>query len=130
MKPMFQPQKSSTDVGAPQQRPRAVAPPVDVFETASAVVVLADVPGVDQDGIDITVDRGVLTLRAKTKQMPPQGFNSVYQEYVPADFERQFTLSDAIDSTNVAASVTNGVLRIELSKAKAAVARKIAVTAG
>jgi HSP20 family protein len=113
-----------------EQRARPLVPPVDIYENDQSVVLLADVPGVAEDGIDLTVDRGVLTLRARSKQTPPAGFQPVYQEYVPADYERQFTLGDAIDSERISASVTNGVLRLELPKAAKAVPRKIAVKAG
>jgi HSP20 family molecular chaperone IbpA len=112
------------------ERARPLTPVVDVYETEAAVVMLADVPGVAEDGVDLTVDRGILTVRAINRQQAPQGFRAVYQEYAPADFERRFTLGDAIDATGISASVANGVLRIELPKARAAVPRKIAVKAG
>jgi HSP20 family molecular chaperone IbpA len=113
-----------------EARPRPQVPPVDIYETEQSIVMLADVPGVAEDGVDLTIDRGVLTLRARSRQTPPEGFEPIYQEYVPTDFERQFTLGDAIDSERISATVTNGVLRLELPKASRAVPRKIAVKAG
>src|SRR6476620_9034483 len=58
---------------APSQRAetRALVPVVDIFETDRAVVLLADVPGVPENGIELTVDRGVLTLRARSAQSAP-----------------------------------------------------------
>jgi HSP20 family molecular chaperone IbpA len=120
----------TTTEATTERRARPLVPAVDIYETEKSVVMLADVPGVAEDGIDITVDRGVLTLRARSKQTAPAGFQPVYQEYVPADYERQFTLGDAIDSERISASVTNGVLKLELPKAAKAVPRKIAVKAG
>jgi len=107
-----------------------VAPAVDIVETAAGVVIHADMPGVDQSGVELTVDRGVLTIRGQTKQSAPAGYSPVYQEYSPAAYERRFTLSDAVDGARVNASIANGVLRVEVAKAERAVPRKIAVTAG
>jgi HSP20 family molecular chaperone IbpA len=118
------------ETGTPAPRVRKLVPAVDIYEDEQSVVLLADVPGVAEDGIDITVDRGVLTLHAHTKQTAPAGFKPIYEEYVPADYERQFTLGDAIDSARISASVTNGVLKLELPKAARAVPRKISVKAG
>lgn len=113
---------------APQRR--AVAPAVDVLEREDRVLLIADVPGVAQDGVELTVDRGVLTLRARSQQTAPEGFTAIWREYEPVDYERQFTLGDGIDPDGISATVINGVLTIELLKAKAAQPRKIAVKAG
>jgi HSP20 family protein len=123
-------QSEPTRAPEAQERPRPIVPAVDIYETDASVVMLADVPGVAQDGVEITVDRGTLTLRAHNGQSAPQGFQPVYQEYVPADFERQFTLSDSIDTERIFASTKDGVLRVELPKARQAVPRKITVTRG
>jgi HSP20 family protein len=122
--------QAQTPTRATEQRQRPLVPAVDIVETEQAVLLYADVPGVAEDGLDLTVDRGVLTLRARTKESTPQGFEPIYQEYVPADYERQFTLGDAIDSERISATVTNGVLRLELPKASKAMPKKIAVKAG
>jgi HSP20 family molecular chaperone IbpA len=130
---MMQPQRPAADkaeVAPATQRVPVVAPAVDIEETATAVVIHADMPGVDQSGVDLTVDRGVLTIRGQTRQAAPAGYTAVYQEYHPAAYERRFTLSDAVDGARINATIANGVLRVELAKAGRAVPRKIAVTAG
>jgi HSP20 family protein len=131
-RPRTEPAKPAGDgnvVARPDPAP-VVAPAVDIQETASAVVIHADMPGVDQSGVDLTVDRGVLTIRGQTRQAAPAGYTAVYQEYVPAAYERRFTLSDAVDGTRITATIANGVLRVDLPKAARAVPHRIAVTAG
>jgi HSP20 family protein len=106
---------------------RKVAPPIDIFETDERVVVLADMPGVDRSELDITVDRGLLTVRGKQRQQTREGLNPIYQEYSPSIFERSFTLSELVDAENVSANVRDGVLRLEIPKRREARPHKITV---
>ena len=122
--------KSNANAVARPANVPVVSPAVDIEETATGVVIHADMPGVDQSGVELTVDHVVLTIRGQTKQSAPAGYSPVYQEYSPAAYERRFTLSDAVDGARVNASIANGVLRVEVAKAERAVPRKIAVTAG
>jgi HSP20 family protein len=115
--------------GARRQQ-RTYPPPADIFERRDEVVILADMPGVEQSGVEVTVDRGVLTVRGATRQKAPEGFSPVYLEFEPADFERSFTLSDAVDSGQVTATIANGVLRVVLPKHERARPRKIQVQSG
>jgi HSP20 family protein len=112
------------------RRRRTIVPPVDIFETSDRVVILADCPGVEQKGLDVSVDRGVLTLRGTPTKGPPQGFDGVYVEFEPADFERSFILSDIVDTERTTATIVNGVVRIELPKHEHAKPRKIPVQSG
>jgi HSP20 family protein len=105
-------------------------PAVSVHETADAIVLLAQVPGVSAEDAQIAVDQGVLTLRGSVKTTVPAGYAPLYQEYVRADFARSFTLPPEIDAEHISAQVSNGVLRIDLPKVRAAQPRRIAVKAG
>ena len=114
--------------GAERTRARPVyAPHTDIFETEDGLVILADMPGVSPDGVDVTLERNVLTIRGRTEDSPPQGFSPVYLEYQPGDYERVFTLSEDIDRDRIEASHNNGILRLTLPKAPPAKAQKIKV---
>jgi HSP20 family protein len=116
--------------GAERTRTRPVyTPRTDIFETDDGLVILADVPGVSADGVDVTLERNVLTIRGRTDDSPPQGFSPVYLEYQPGDYERVFTLSEDIAAERIEASVKNGVLRLFLPKAGPAQTKRIQVRA-
>jgi HSP20 family protein len=116
--------------GAERTRTRPVyAPRTDIFETDDGLVILADMPGVSPDGLDVTLERNVLTIRGRTEDSPPQGFSPVYLEYQPGDYERVFTLSEDIEAERIEASVKAGVLRLVLPKAGPAQTKRIQVRA-
>ncbi|NOY81185.1 MAG: Hsp20/alpha crystallin family protein [Kiritimatiellaeota bacterium] len=106
------------------------APDVDIFEREDAYVIVADVPGVDRDSVEIDLDRNVLTLRAHLATGAPEGYELTYREYRSGDFERVFTLGNEIDRDAVEASIRDGVLRLTLPKVTEAKPRKITVQAG
>lgn len=92
-------------------------------------MILADVPGVSPDAVDVTLERQVLTIRGQTEDSPPQGFSPVYREYQPGDYERAFTLSEDLEAERIEASCKNGVLRLFLPKAGPAQTKRIQVRA-
>jgi HSP20 family protein len=116
--------------GGERTRPRPVyAPRTDIFESDDGLVILADMPGVPADGVDVTLERNVLTIRGRTEDSPPQGFSPVYLEYQPGDYERVFTLSEDIEAERIEANVKAGVLRLFLPKAGPAQTKRIQVRA-
>ena len=116
--------------GTERTRPgRASVPRADIYETEEALVLLADMPGVDQNTLDITLEKNVLSIRGLVETQNPDNYNLAYAEYEVGDYERNFTLSDGIDTDNISASLKNGVLQINLPKAGPAKARKINVSA-
>jgi HSP20 family protein len=102
-------------------------PRVDICETKDAIVLLADMPGVDEEAIDITLEKNVLTLSGRVEPDTRKGYRVAYMEYEAGDYERAFTLSDEIDRDGIEASVKNGVLRLTLPKAEPVKLRKINV---
>ena len=108
---------------------RAFVPRADIFETEDAVVVVADMPGVDENSVDITLEKNVLSIDGYVEPHQPENYSLAYAEYEVGDFHRRFTLSDEVDQDNIQASVKNGVLRLHLPKAGPAQARKISVKA-
>ena len=110
--------------------PRPVfVPPADIYETGDNIVVLAEMPGVAPDGVDITLERRVLTIRGRSAANDYPGYQRVYNEYADGDYERVFTLSENIDRDRIEATLKDGVLQLVLPKAEAAKARKIELKA-
>lgn len=104
---------------------RYLAPPVDIAETEEGLVLVADVPGLDEQHVEISVDQGVLTIEGKA------GFGSgdlLWREYAMDGYWRQFQLPDSYDAAKARADVRYGVLTLHLPKAEAAKPRKIAIT--
>src|SRR5215467_12627361 len=80
---------------------RYVAPPVDIYETPDGLVVLADVPGVAQEALEVRVDHNVLTIRGQAHHGIPG--EVIYREYDLINFFRQFELSEKVDQSHITA---------------------------
>jgi HSP20 family molecular chaperone IbpA len=103
---------------------RYLAPPVDIFETEDGLTLVADVPGLDEQRLEINVDQGVLTIEG---QAPFGTGELLWREYAMDGYWRQFQLPDTFDVRKAKAEVRNGVLTLHLPKAEAAKPRKIAI---
>jgi HSP20 family protein len=106
---------------------RVFVPRVDIIERNGDITLLADMPGVNSDSVDITLEKNILTIRGTVEFERPEAYDLAYAEYAVGDYERTFALSDEVDRDRIEATVKNGVLRLLLPKAEAAKARKIAV---
>jgi HSP20 family protein len=116
--------------GAQRMPPRPVfLPPADIYETKDSIVVLTEMPGVPPDGVDLTLERRVLTVRGRSADGGRTGYQRVYNEYADGDYERVFTLSENIDRDRIEATLKDGVLHLVLPKAETARARKIELKA-
>lgn len=105
-------------------------PAVNIYETKDHVVLMADMPGVDEKSVDITLENDVLTIQGRSGVEAPQGLEPAYAEYSAGDYRRSFSLAaERIARDGIEASVKNGVLKVTLPKAEAAKPKKIAVKA-
>ncbi len=104
-------------------------PHVDILEDAQQLTVLADLPGVKAEDIDIRCEQGELTIRGRVTGRVPGKVRFLRREYGVGDFERSFRLSDVIDTSKIAAECHDGVLTLVLPKVEAARPRKIEVKA-
>ena len=104
---------------------RYVAPPVDIYETREGLVVLADVPGVAPEALDVRVDHNVLTIRGHARHGAPG--EVTYREYDLVNFFRQFELNDKVDQRYITADLKSGVLTVHVPKAQEAKPRQIEV---
>ena len=112
----------------PTRDRRVYIPRVDIIETADAIRLLADMPGVDDKNIDITLEKGILTIYGTVEPERDTARRLTYSEYDTGDFQRSFAISDEIDQGKIKAMVKDGVLTLILPKAEPAKPRKIAVT--
>jgi len=110
-----------------RERP-AFVPRADVYETGDTMVVVADMAGVDENSVDITLEDNVLTINGYVEPMAPEGYGLAYAEYRVGDYVRAFTVSDQIDRNGIEATVRDGVLRLYLPKAEEAKLHKIPVS--
>ena len=108
---------------------RAFVPRADIHETKDALIVVADMPGIDEDSVDIVLEKGVLSIDAYVKPQVAEDYCLAYAEYDVGDYQRRFTLPDGIDQDKIEATAKNGVLRLVLPKADVAKTKKIAVQA-
>lgn len=116
--------------GVERTKPRRVfKPDVDIIERKDDTLLTADLPGVDEHSLDITLEKNILTIKGMVEHSLPAGYRLAYEEYAVGDYERVFTLSDEVDKDRIQASIKNGVLRLVLPKAAAAKSRKITVNA-
>jgi len=110
-------------------KPRGVyLPRVDVYETKDAIVLLADMPGVDDKSVDITLEKDVLTIRGSVAANGLKDHGIYYAEYGVGDYERAFSISDEVDREHISAKVKDGLLNVLLPKIENAKVKKIAVT--
>lgn len=120
---------SNPQSGEPTRSRRVFTPRADVFETRDAIVVLADMPGVNENTIEITLEKNVLTIHGFTSPQSEAGLRLVYCECPEGNYRRVFVLSEEVDRDGIQATVKNGVLKLILPKSVKAQARKITVTA-
>ncbi len=124
--------QKSENVGAPEQtRPGPVySPAVDIFENENSITVLADMPGVKADDLNIDLRESVLTLTGRVATIDGTKETDVLREYRTGTFFRQFTLAETIDQAKIDAKLSDGVLRLELPKVEKARPRQITVRTG
>ena len=112
-----------------QDRP-VFAPATDIIEREDAVEVVCDMPGVEQDRVDVTLENDVLTIIGTQQHDDPEGYQLLYRGYSDGLFRRVFTLSADIDRARIQARMKQGVLRITLPKAAEVQPRRIRIQAG
>ena len=105
-----------------------LTPPVDIFETEDGLTVVADLPGVSRDAVEIRVEDGILTIKGKAGYRPQA--NALREEFRLQGYYRQFQLSDAVDQGRISAESKNGVLTVKLPKAEISKPRQIQVKVG
>jgi HSP20 family molecular chaperone IbpA len=125
--------KEKQEVTSPseQTRPGLVfTPEVDIFETDHEITLLADMPGVGADGVNIDLRDGVLTITGDVKPWEGPEESDVLVEFEIGKYYRQFNLTEMIDQDKIDAKYEEGVLRLTLTKAQKALPKKIEIKTG
>jgi HSP20 family protein len=89
-------------------------PAVDVYESDDALTILADMPGVKQEGLELVLEENELVVTGRCEG-PPEGEDVIRREYETGNFHRHFAVY-GIDEENVSAELENGVLKVVLPK--------------
>jgi len=105
----------------------ALLPPVDVLEDASGITLLADLPGVSRDKLNLQLEAGSLTIEGEVTLNTPEGMESGLAEVRLPRYRRVFTLSKELDSEKASAEFRNGVLKLRIPKAEHVQPRKIEI---
>jgi HSP20 family protein len=103
------------------------SPEVNIFETNDGYVLEGEMPGVNKDGLEITLEGNTLTIVGRRTEAD-FGANPVYRESREGDFRRVFELDPAIDTSKISAKMDQGILELHLPKAEKVKPRKIQVT--
>jgi len=125
----LQKQEAELEKGVEHTRAtRVFTPTVDIIEHKNDIVVLADMPGVDDKSVDITLEKELLTIYGRVEPEVPEKHRLAISEYGVGDYKRTFTITNEIDRDHIQASVKDGVLKLVLPKSESAKTRKIPVS--
>ncbi len=123
-------ERDQVDGGSPWAGPpRQASPRVHIWDMGSELMLRAELPGVSEKDIDLTVQQGVLSLRGKRQESAPEGYSVHRQERQSFTFARTFALPCRVDTEKVQARVKNGVLDVVLPKSPDEQPRQIRVSA-
>ena len=117
------------DVELAQDKP-VFTPATDIYETKDDIEVIADMPGVTEKNINITLENDVLTITGSQTEKHPEAHELLHCGYGNGIFRRSFTLTEKINRDAIKAVIKNGVLKISLPKAEETKPKQIAVEAG
>lgn len=105
----------------------ALLPPVDVIEDATGITLVADLPGVPRDRLNLRVEGDQLAIEAEALLPAPEGVAPMHAEVTLSRYRRTFTLSKELDADLVSAELEQGVLRVRIPKAQHAHPRRVRV---
>jgi len=107
---------------------RYLKPAVNIVETEEGLMLTADVPGATKESLEISVDKGILTISAPVSRTVPG--TPVYREFELATYYRQFAIPETLDNSKARAELSNGILTLRIPKMEAAKPRKIDIQVG
>lgn len=106
---------------------RSFQPDVDIYETKDSLWLKADMPGVDEKSVSVSLDDGVLTVEGNVALDDYQNISPVYSEYRVGNYRRRFSVSNQVDVERIQGKMVNGVLHLELPKAEKSKPRQISI---
>lgn len=115
--------------GSGLQRTTTLRPPVDIFEDAEGVTLLADLPGVSRERLNVRVERDALVIEGDVQIELPEDMDALYADVRATHYQRRFALSDELDAEKIEANLKDGVLTVHLPKRAEMKPRRIEVRA-
>ncbi|MFM0081284.1 Hsp20/alpha crystallin family protein [Paraburkholderia sediminicola] len=112
------------------ERRATIVPAVDVFEDPTGITVVADLPGVSKERLDVKVQDGNLVIEAEARVPTPDGLRLRHAEVQAPAYFRAFTLSPDFDTARIEANLQDGVLKLYIPRREEARPRRIEVRAG
>ena len=106
------------------------SPEVDILENEREVVVLADMPGVNESSVQIDLEGRELKVQGEIETPDLEGYSLAFKEYRPVNYRRVFSLGDDIDREGITAHMKDGILRLTLPKVQEAIPKRIEVISG
>ncbi len=106
---------------------RFFIPQTDIIENEESLIITMDLPGVKKEDVNIKLEKNILEVEGRIDYAPYEKLNPVYAEYNIGNYARRFTVSNAVDTSNIEAVLTDGVLSMTLRKAPEAKPRQIPV---
>ena len=104
-----------------------MAPRVDILEDETGITLLADMPGVSRDSLEIKVENDSLSIEGAVSAATPQAMEATYAEVRVPRYRRSFTLSRELDTSRIEAQLKDGVLKLRIPKQEQAQPRRISV---
>lgn len=123
-------QNDKQQAAADDATERAIAPAVDVLEDETGITLLADMPGVPREQLELRVEGDALHIEGRVQPQTPAGLEAIYAELRVPRYRRSFTLSRELDTARIDANLKDGVLTLRIPKQVHAQPRRIAVNAG
>ncbi len=117
---------AGADLGRDQARTVTVTPRVDILETEDGFLLLADMPGVRPEDVDIRFEKGELTVHGR-RRAGHAGREPAHREYEATSYQRVFAVADTVAADRIEAELKNGVLTVKLPKVEAVKPKKISV---
>lgn len=118
--------KTDTRYTQPTEHDRYLIPNVDIFTTKEGWVLMADMPGVNKEGVEVLLEGSELTIIGH-KQPPAEG-TYLFRESCPGTYRRTFVLDPSIDTSKIRAQVEQGVLQIYLPKVESHKPKRIEIS--
>jgi HSP20 family molecular chaperone IbpA len=109
------------------ERQVVLNPPVDIYEDADGITLMADMPGVSKDRLNIEVDKRTLLIEGDAHLEMPEGIQALYADIRSTRYHRSFSLSPELETNNIDASLKDGVLTLKIPKRAELRPRKIEV---
>ncbi|AEH44413.1 heat shock protein Hsp20 [Thermodesulfatator indicus DSM 15286] len=109
------------------RRERPMIPPVDIYETEDGLILVADMPGVTKESVEVKIEENVLQMKGEIVDLPAEDVQPLYAELRGNEYFRAFTIGPEFDLDKVEASMDAGVLRIFLPKVETQKPKKIEI---